>query len=85
MVLAVVRQTRQTLALHDRGDVYILRGLEVLGFTAQIHFAVVKLKTASSTIPSVVDEQRGRPMVAVRVDRPGRQDYVGILGLNQGS
>jgi len=62
-------------ALLHRGDVYVVRGIEILGLRSQFRFHVVKRKLLSAGQPGAVSEQRCGPMIHVKIDRPMSEGF----------
>jgi hypothetical protein len=54
--------------------------MKLLCLRALIDFEVIKAKVSATADPGVVNQQRYRPVVAVRVDRPVCEYDVGMFG-----
>src|SRR6185295_9108425 len=55
-ILTLVRVAGLTFPIDHRGDIDVVRGLEVLGLGAQVDFGVVELEAAPGTLPGVVGQ-----------------------------
>src|SRR5262249_46225080 len=62
------------LQLRDSRDVDVMVWLEVLRLGAQLDLVEVEGESPAAAQPGIVGEQRRSPVVAMRVDRPVRED-----------
>lgn len=80
-VLAGMRETRGALAALGLRDIDVVRGMKMLGLKTLVHLEIIEIEFLSAFHPSVVNQQRDDPMVAMRVDGPVGEDDVGMLCL----
>src|SRR6266852_9824298 len=70
-------------ALLYRGDVYVMRGIEILGLRSQFRFHVVKRKSLSAGQPGAVSEEGCGPVIHVEIDRPMGEDDIWFVLVQQ--
>ena len=70
-------------ALLYRGDVYVVRGIEILGLCSQFRFHVVKRKFPSAGQPGAVSEEGCGPVIHVEIDRPMGEDDIWFVLVQQ--
>ena len=82
-VLTFVCEKGGLLFLSNRGDIYVIGGMEVHGLRSQVHFVVIELERVPSRGPGAERQQTRRLMIGMRVDGPLREDDIGLLDRNQ--
>ena len=78
-----IGQPGLVLAFCDGSDVNVVGWEEVLCLLSQFRLHVVKRKPLPTADPSAVREERSRSVVHVEIDRPVRDDDVGVVTIQQ--